>query len=1844
MPLTIGQTIDELHASLREYIEATYHISKPSLIRQRRRLLNDDGVIHQRPYLESTPRYKVGPRFRELGLPAATLDLFEQLSAENSNYGRVLHDPPWEHQASALQSAILNGQSLLVATGTGSGKTECFLLPILAKLANEASSKGEEFGHQSAIRALVMYPMNALVNDQLARLRSMLGDQRVVEQFMSWSGRAARFARYTSRTLYPGVRTKAKDQKNLPVIDKFYLEYLRSSRGDPSDEQERADKLVKTLRDRGKWPAKHDLQAWFGCKGKHWQNSAGEFQRCLTMPRDAELFTRHEVHEAPPDILVTNYSMLEYMLMRPLERPVFERTSSWLRENPDLPFLLVIDEAHLYRGAAGAEVALLVRRLRSRLNIPPERLQVICTSASFEDADYAIEFAAQLTGKNVQDFADPIKGSLEYRQEESTGDAGDVDALASIDLDKFYTTYENRASTVREFLESRGISNHEGPLEQAVYDALVSYGPIGLLINRTMDEALPVGELASLLFINCDSQAADQAVTSLIALGSFARRTPNEPGLLPCRVHAFYRGLAGLWACMDPDCSAIPEDLRDGVAGKLYAQPRDICSCGSRVLELFTCRHCGSAYARAYTSELDEPHYLWAEPGGEFRSLVGVPEKLEPLDLLIEREPIIERENCEPHTYDIVTGQLDPKGEASLSRTIFLRRDRNAADGESVERQNSGPGQFRPCAVCGQNADYGRSHRSSVQDHQTKGDQPFQALISKQIQVQAPGPTAETLFAPLRGRKVLVFSDSRQTAARLAPNLQKYSMQDAMRSLLMCGYDILLRSETLSKNLNLSQAYFAVLLAAAEMGIRLRPPLTGSESFIGASEVRDAVERGALQDDQELLLVQGRVNSTNPPESILDAIISCITDRYYGLESLGLASISETAYGYGHDVVENLPNIPGVAETVEQKTALLRLWLRAWVQKKGFFLSSMPVAWMDNKVQTSTGNFRDVQRFLGTAVAKRIFKEQWLHSLLQVFGEAVIGNKFRLRGAELTLNLEGAWVYCNICCTTQRPFPDLAKCINCGESNVRIIDPDTDPAFRSRKAFYRRSTVEARRSDDRKNPMALVAAEHTAQLNASRSDDVFSTAEMYELLFQDIDLGPDDAGCDRAAVDILSCTTTMEVGIDIGALSGVSLRNLPPARANYQQRAGRRGTSVVTVMAFASADSHDEHYFSKPDEMIRGAVDDPRLTLDNVDIIRRHVTAYLLQLYHRARLPDIPPEGQRQLFEVLGTVAEFLNSTSILNRWDFLEWLQENENELREGIASWLPDELDIDARGKLLSNLVQGTEQELNKALGQGQVAEETVQTIETDIALEVRLEEGEERPPVTPDNKNLLDRLLYKGVLPRYAFPTDVATFHVFAPHSNEIRPDFLYTPSQGLPIALSQYAPGKEVWIDNKLWQSGAIYSPVREDLFDMWNDRLIYFECQQCHYAKTFSTEQASRGDVRDCEACGAEDRFGPAKYWVRPPGFAHRVSVEEGTTPDDQAPRSYATRAKLMAPTPGIDKPWQQINKRVKSFHLRDHLLVTNRGPQEEGYNYCTTCGLIDPCAMRNAVVLGAHRKPYPTNRNDACVDGHVARGIVLGTDFLSDVLLVSIEVDDPIRLRPGDLITDVALRTVSEAISTAACRKLDLESRELQSEYRPAVSLAGQAGREAEIFLYDTTPGGAGFSKSAGEKGREILELALTILDTCPESCDRSCYRCLRSYKNKFEHELLDRHIGASLIRHLLDGTSPSLKEERIRQSTNLIFEDLRRLELEIEVECDIEISMQGLPTTTAPILVSRPDGRRFIIGVNNSLTPGVFADESLWEWAELSTGFSFLTADDLTIRRNLPYATKDIISRMGLT
>ena len=809
-----------------------------------------------------------------------------------------------------------------------------------------------------------------------------------------------------------------------------------------------------------------------------------------------------------------------------------------------------------------------------------------------------------------------------------------------------------------------------------------------------------------------------------------------------------------------------------------------------------------------------------------------------------------------------------------------------------------------------------------------------------------------------------------------------------------------------------------------------------------------------------------------------------------------------------------------------------------------------------------------------------------------------------------------------------------------------MIDPASDEVFSTRKNYYRRPAAEAVATGEYSG-VNLMTAEHTAQLNSAMGEETFSRSEKYELRFQDVDLEPESMT--SSAIDVLSSTTTMEVGIDIGSLSGVALRNVPPARSNYQQRAGRAGrraNSVATVVSFASSDSHDENYFSKPKDMISGAPEEPFINLDNAQIIRRHVLAFLLQEFHRAVLSPADAEQNPRLFDVLGTVTEFLDSDSQFNISLFAKWSAENEEEIADQLERWLPFQLNTIEREGLVSNFRSNALNDINDSIQEFDLENPSDETLQNEDQNNDQFVDDSD-PHELLDEKSgkqdrLLDRLMDRGALPRYAFPTDVASLYVFDLSSEgNYRPIFEYSPSQGLPAALSQYAPGKEVWIDNKMWESSAIYSPVPDERFQAWADRRFYYECNSCGYAKTMEKEQGTLREKTVCDACGNTEEMEQARWWFRPPGFAHQYGKPPITARDDIPEASYATRAKLSRPTPPDDE-WVELNQRLKVYSRPERLLVTNRGAKNFGYSYCTTCGVIEPAIKSNSVLAGDHEKPFPSHGSQECVGSMISRGLVLGTDFLTDVALLSISTNNPVSLRPGMAATNSILRTVAESLSSSLAEILGIDSGEIQAEFRPALTDEGKTGGSAEIYLYDTLAGGAGYSAKFVEHGVETLENALTLLKDCPSNCDASCYRCMRSYRNKFEHRLLNRHVGVDLVQFLLTGELPPLRSDRIRAAEAVLVEDLTRQFGGIaDFSVDHVLDIPVLGNVEIPVWIEPKDGSPgFGIAVTSALTPEYLGPEI--EQASDIGMTPIIDVDESLIALNLPEAVKRVGSYLA--
>lgn len=1792
----------ELEASRRgliAYIEATYHLSHPTLVGVRRALLEAPGMIAQAPHVESAARYAAGPQFERLGIPAPVRGLLTAL------VGAGLVNQPYTHQAEALEAVLgAKRHDLLVNTGTGSGKTETFLLPLLGRLFDEATARRDRFDHR-AVRGLVLYPMNALVNDQLGRLRLLFGSDLVRGEFTAAAGRPAKFARYTGRTLFPGRRSEKPATMNAKLRPlKFYLDLeARAQDGDAASAA-----LVGELRQRGRWPAKADLHTWYwGSSGRRWADDAGNPLRTVELPGDAELLLRQEVLEHVPDLLMTNYSMLEYTLLRPIERPLWRATREFYARYPDERLVLVLDEAHLYRGAQGTEVAMLIRRLQQRLGLGPEQLSVICTSASFTNPTAAARFAARLTGKPEAGFV-PLTGAKVSRLPSGAGSVELADVLAAVRLPELHSD----DLAIRRAARSRLLTGLGAPhptdggddaLAAALHQALGGLPVLGRLVNVTSAAPTPddlvtqssggaaqeVGALSALLFPEVEAGVRRAATDTLLELGAMARVRPADPPLFAARVHAFFRGLPGLWACLNAECTALHPSLRGGPTGALYTQPHERCACGSRVLELHSCRGCGAAIAAGFADDPLRPTFAWSTPGGGFDS--GA-EGLPMIHLMLE-DPGGSGANVMADWMDAVTGRIGVDGGRAVWR---------APRPPKAEGKGSPPGRFARCPRC-------EGPGPKISGHPTSGDQPFQELVSTQLGQQAPRLGSDT---PLRGRKVMVFSDGRQAASRLSGNLKQFSMRDAARPLVLEGFKWL-SAAGLAPTLDL--AYPALLVGCVQRHVTPAVSADASpEVRRHLQEVRQTLGSGAAVDETKDV---ARQIAEATPKDVLVALYPLLFDSYTGLEALGLAAFAPELPPRYRSLFAGLPapGEPSGGTDDERRAALISLWVRIAAERRMVRLPHTPNDWVDApvgaRVTRASGSFRELRSATGAAFYTRHLAQAngrampWLDAFQRAFPEgSPTAQGMIVRADALRIELDAvAWARCKVCTRVQATDRLSGGCRSCGQASLVVLDTQRDPPFRARSEYYRRLS-ETAAADPAFRPQPFVAEEHSAQLNQAMDGEVFARTERYELRFQDIEV-PAVGNEIGGPVDVLSCTTTMEVGIDIGSLTGVALRNVPPGRANYQQRAGRagrRGASLATVLTWCGADSHDQRFFSHPAEMVSGPIRDPILKLDNPEIVRRHAYAMLLSAYQQDAIPD-GGEDDHNLFMSLGSRSAFRSGDTDQFSYRGLElWLAEHAEEVEASLYSLVPAELDDDGFIERLPSALLDALRQAEAGPTDVVVAEEAVAPAGPMSFAAGDDDEGEDDDGMAErreadggplDEELLLDLLFAQGVLPRYAFPTDVVGFHVFDDRANRWRgPKLRYAPQQGLTAALSQYAPGKDVWVDGQRWSSLALYDQFNRR-FEAYQGRELYLECARCSYAEVQPLAKARRGEVLDCPACGAHS-LGPAMSWVVPTGFAHPAGRAPAVAGELDIPLTRPTRAKLSAPLNTVAPAAAAAEGRVQTWALKDELTLTNAGTTERdatadktGFRYCPKCGRIEPNGWVGGELSGDHTPPVPPRRGDPDRCSGRATTIALGTRFRTDIAVIRLRLTGQCLLTPGSVASRIVMTTLAEAFAAAARVRLDLDAGEVAAEHRPAFTPDGKSGREVEVYLYDTVPGGAGYSPLAAldaANGGLVAE-TLALLEGCPrgKDCDVSCYECLRSYGNRWLHGDLDRHLGADVLRHCLTGEVPSILPDIQARLLGEMAAWLRDEGVDVELNDDA-LLVEGRRTTLVhPLLPAGP-------------------------------------------------------------
>ena len=593
------KVFEEIKLAYQRYLDSPFRLRYDALREERRYLLFQDRQLFREPLIEPVPPYEssnlnVEQACASLGVPSEVADFITRglFRAEI---------PLYEHQFDAWRHSRA-GRSVVVTTGTGSGKTECYLLPVFAYLVEDlmrgwgtqpsAPSKHmwwrhprqpriPQRGHESvnrprAVRALMLYPLNALIEDQLSRIRWACDNEQATQWF---SGPFAEhhfwFGRYNSVTPVSGAkespRKKSELRNRLLEMDRNWAHAQASAIARKSD----------------------DILHYF-------QN-----------PEGSEMWSRWDMQSHPPDILITNYSMLNIMLMRGLENNIFDLTKAWLEaDRSNHVFHLIVDELHTYRGTPGTEVGYLLRALLHRIGLDPDspQLRIIATSASIENDDQSRTYLEQFFGRDggsfeilsgrQRKFPAPRSGMLPY----APAFASLNHDLDSIPLDQ---AARNFASAVGTDTNRESANGEPAEVFARAYEEIHGLEPVRAACKN---EPLTLERLSSKLFGG--TSAADIAATRGLVRGLVHARIPGaEPGSmvapLPFRIHYFFHNAGRLWACVDPDCTGRTGTTLEGFdtppVGRLFTDPVPRCdSCGSRVLELLYCQPCGEVYLAGY--------------------------------------------------------------------------------------------------------------------------------------------------------------------------------------------------------------------------------------------------------------------------------------------------------------------------------------------------------------------------------------------------------------------------------------------------------------------------------------------------------------------------------------------------------------------------------------------------------------------------------------------------------------------------------------------------------------------------------------------------------------------------------------------------------------------------------------------------------------------------------------------------------------------------------------------------------------------------------------------------------------------------------------------------------------------------------------------------------------------------------------------------------------------------------------------------------------------------------------------------------------------------------------------
>ncbi|MBD1429230.1 DEAD/DEAH box helicase [Sphingobacterium litopenaei] len=1890
-PIGSFETIKE---NFIRYVKTAFGTKFEGVEKERYDLLNYDKVFYRKPWIEPLPDYvSSGKKISDLtaedlgnALNEGEVETFKGIV----NTGLVGNFPLHSHQAEMLKQALL-GNNCIITSGTGSGKTESFLLPLFAQLAKELanwsapnqqsvsintwwrendglparqivntsnftlSNEVRQRNHETrkaGVRALILYPMNALVEDQMSRLRKAL-DSDDTRNWLSknTNGNKIYFGRYNGSSPVAGELKKIKDDGTF-VINTNKVNQLKKQLQQIETDTNRVAQYIQQT----------------GKTGNDAKDLKSFFQRL----DGAEMRSRFDMQVTPPDIMITNYSMLSIMLMRDIDKGIFDETKQWLEESENNIFHLIIDELHLYRGTQGTEVAYLLKLVLNRLGLNPHhpQLRILASSASLEAGDEASKnFVCDFFGVSQEHFLQKFK-IIEGKNNPITAFPENGKKLP---INPFKEIAEKFSEVKGNITDVNFISTCEASATQLA--KIFSLPQDGVGIAKLLSLILnPSFQLKERLFLPCqdykavcstqangdddngkyfaetifentmDKEDLENALRGLLIVRAMldekefediAKTIPDDRKLPRFRFHYFFRNIEGIWASVKSDEIDEAYSDEERTVGKLYPTTRINSENGNRVLELLYCDNCGTTLfggSRLVTRNESGNNSFEMLPISP--NIEGIPEKTPAK--LVERRSYQEyavfwacgNQQYTPHdaeagipqvgwrqptmngfnqtdfladwipaSLNCISGDIDnshnkaeEKPEQWIKGYYFIitnnsNRDIALPDANgnisTIETHKALPSVCPSCGVNHQKRrqDWNKNKTSSIRGFRT-GFAKTTQMFAKELMYQLPRNEAE--------RKLVVFSDSREDAAQIANGIERNHFSDLVREILV-------------KELHSNLMFRFQIVDAFDKGNTARQQELKEQSQTIFDEIEYLAENSAYTGTNA-----SRIREKQEAEIKLNEIRSLtlnVRSLVHITNSLNLAPLIKHFVGLGIN--------PG-GNDISLQTRLLNNNFVPWYDlidftnfqwatganqdyidalKEGSFdglatmffgslfysfeSSALGYVCINPELQVITDQARTV------ALAKDDFL-QILNSTIRILGDKYKHNKVEdassfnftqyndfpgkvkkyIRAVETRYsknqNEIGDAVF-NTLSTSSLLRGDTGIQI---ENLFIKVARSTDPIWTSQRGsrphlhfsggICTHSVTALQHQPDRicddvwkenylsfnaikqqREPIRLHCEELTGQ-----TDDQFERQRH----FRNIIL-PDEGNKQVKTIDLLSVTTTLEVGVDIGALQAVMLGNMPPQRFNYQQRvgrAGRRGQAYSVILTFCRGRSHDEFYFANPQKITGDAPPTPFLTMGQERIFKRLLAKEIFRRAYVEKEINITSDDKSSVHGEFGSVDSWT-----IYKPEISNWINENRTAIEQTVDALLTPQLN-DKKDEFVN----------------------WVADITTPNGLIEKAESIIENEEIA--SNDISEKFAEGGILPMFGMPTTVKNLY----HGINRKPEPLSI-DRAQAMAIYEFAPGAQKTKDKAIHQVIGFTS----DFINVHNGiknantanqlpfslNRWFVRCRACGFFETYSEERKaeleSQSQLDVCPNCGEDNsnKYQPPFKLKSPRAYRTNLSAGSDTKDDSEfllsrppifaekiGSASVETRSNASISISDNDVTWR-VNTNSDKFFTGRLYNTNNRFPfNSRGYWFNNQWLLNDfatnvpdengySMLIQQITTSADEQIALASNKNT-----EVFRIAPTNVPYELDLNMFFSETDLP-HVKAQSTGVRSGYYSAAFLLQRILADKLDVDPTEIEIADISMKELE-DGRRIAEIILSDELPNGSGFVRYLYNNLVNILSesinpsssnsyLGKIHSETHQGKCDDACYDCLKVFRNMNYHSLLDWRLGLSMLRVMNDST-----------------------------------------------------------------------------------------------------------------